>query len=41
MPPEDKPEKWDAADAVAEDMDVAAFIASAPRQSIAAPQNQA
>jgi putative DNA primase/helicase len=41
MPPDDKPDKWDAADAVADGMDVAAFITSAPRQSIAAPQNQA
>ena len=41
MPPDDKPDKWDAADAVVDDMDVATFIASAPRQTIAAPQNQA
>ena len=33
-PPADKPEKWDAADAVAEGMDVAAFIANAGRQAI-------
>ena len=33
-PPAGKPEKWDAADAVAEDMDVAAFIANAGRQAI-------
>ena len=33
-PPADKPEKWDAADAVAEGMDVAAFIAGAGRQAI-------
>ena len=41
MPPDDKPDKWDAADAVVDDMDVVTFIASAPRQTIAAPQNQA
>jgi len=41
MPPDDKPDKWDAADAVVDDMDVATFLASAPRQTIAAPQNQA
>ncbi|HER27442.1 MAG TPA: hypothetical protein ENI69_10075, partial [Rhodospirillales bacterium] len=28
MPPDDKPDKWDAADAVVDGMDVAAFIAS-------------
>ena len=33
-PPADKPDKWDAADAVAEGMDVAAFIANAGRQAI-------
>ena len=33
-PPAGKPEKWDAADAVAEGMDVAAFIAGAGRQAI-------
>ena len=33
-PPADKPEKWDAADAVAEGMDVPAFIAGAGRQAI-------
>ena len=32
-PPADKPDKWDAADAVAEGMDVASFIAAAPRQA--------
>lgn len=31
-PPADKPEKWDAADAVAENMDVAAFLKSVPRR---------
>ena len=31
-PPDGKPEKWDAADAAAEGMDVASFIAAAPRQ---------
>ncbi|WP_339751861.1 AAA family ATPase [uncultured Marinobacter sp.] len=30
-PPADKPDKWDAFDAVAEKMDVAAFLQSAPR----------
>ena len=33
LPPEIKPDKWDAADAVAEGMDVASFIATAPRQA--------
>ena len=32
--PEDKPEGWDVADAVAEGMDVPAFLASAPRMTI-------
>ncbi len=32
-PPDNKPEKWDAADAAAEGMDVASFIAAAPRQA--------
>jgi putative DNA primase/helicase len=41
MPPDDKPDKWDAADAVVEDMDVAAFFVNAPRQTIAAPQSHA
>ena len=41
MPPEDKPEKWDAADAVAEGMDVAGFVLTAARQSIVAPQSSA
>jgi putative DNA primase/helicase len=41
MPPDDKPEKWDAADAVVDEMEVATFIASAHRQTIMAPQNQA
>ena len=36
LPPDDKPDKWDAADAVAEDVDVAEFIATAERQSIRA-----
>ena len=31
-PPADKPDKWDAADAVAEDMDVTSFIVTAQRQ---------
>lgn len=34
VPPEDKPEKWDVADAVAEGIDVPAFLASAPRMTI-------
>jgi hypothetical protein len=34
LPPEDKPEKWDAADAVDEGMDVAEFIATTERQAI-------
>ena len=33
-PPDGKPDKWDAADAVAEGMDVTAFIASAGREAI-------
>ena len=41
LPPDDKPEKWDAADAVTEDMDVAEFIATAKRQSVQAPQSNA
>ena len=41
LPPDDKPEKWDAADAVDGGMDVAAFIATAERQSIAPPLPQA
>ena len=32
-PPDNKPEKWDAADAAAEHMDVASFIAVTPRQA--------
>jgi putative DNA primase/helicase len=34
LPPEDRPEGWDAADAVAEGFDVGAFIAAGPRMSI-------
>jgi putative DNA primase/helicase len=34
MSPEDKPESWDAADAIAEGFDVAGFIATGPRMSI-------
>jgi putative DNA primase/helicase len=34
IPPEDKPEGWDVADAVTEGMDVPAFLASAPRMTI-------
>ena len=41
FPPDDKPEKWDAADAVDEGMDVTAFIEGAPRQSIVIPQSHA
>ena len=33
-PPDEKPDKWDAADAVAEEMDVATFIASAGREAV-------
>ncbi|MDX9859303.1 MAG: AAA family ATPase [Rhodospirillales bacterium] len=40
LPPDDKPEKWDAADAVAEGMDVAGFIATAARQAVR-PENAA
>jgi hypothetical protein len=34
VPPADKPEKWDAADAVAEGIDVATFITSTPRREV-------
>ena len=34
LPPDNKPDKWDAADAVAEHMDVASFIAATPRQAV-------
>lgn len=34
LPPEDKPAKWDAADAVEDGMNVAAFISNADRQSV-------
>ena len=34
IPPEDKPQGWDVADAVAEGMDVPAFLTSAPRMTI-------
>ena len=34
MPPDDKPDKWDAADAVDEGMDVAEFIATGERQTV-------
>lgn len=34
LPPDDKPDGWDAADAVAEGFDVSAFIASGARMSI-------
>lgn len=34
IPPEDKPEGWDVADAVRDGMDVLAFLASAPRMTI-------
>ena len=34
LPPEDKPEGWDAADAIAEGFDVAGFIAAGPRMCI-------
>jgi putative DNA primase/helicase len=34
LPPDDRPEGWDVADAVAEGFDVAAFVASGPRMSI-------
>lgn len=34
LPPEDRPAKWDAADAVAEGLDVAQLIASADRQAL-------
>lgn len=34
LPPDDRPEGWDAADALAEGFDVAGFLASGPRMSI-------
>jgi putative DNA primase/helicase len=34
LPPDEKPEGWDAADALAEDFDVAGFLAAGPRLSI-------
>lgn len=34
LPPDDKPEKWDAADAVDDGMDVAEFIATTERQTL-------
>ena len=36
LPPSEKPDKWDAADAVAEGFDCSAFIASADRRVIKA-----
>jgi len=41
MPPDDKPDKWDAADAITDGMDVAAFITDAERQAVVGPQNPA
>ncbi|MEG3637672.1 AAA family ATPase [Magnetococcus sp. PR-3] len=40
MPPHDKPEKWDAADAIDEEMDVRGFIQQAPRQDDSGPQRR-
>lgn len=37
IPPEDKPEKWDAADAIAEGFDVQGFIASGERITVQSP----
>ncbi|MBF0165078.1 MAG: DUF3987 domain-containing protein [Magnetococcales bacterium] len=34
IPPDDRPEKWDAADAVAEGMDIPAFLATAERRML-------
>ncbi|MBF0182387.1 MAG: hypothetical protein HQM03_20415, partial [Magnetococcales bacterium] len=34
IPPADKPEKWDAADAIAEEMDILSFLATAERQNV-------
>src|SRR5690606_3254255 len=34
LPPDDKPEGWDAADALAEGFDVASFIATGPRITV-------
>src|SRR5262249_35667860 len=34
LPPDDKPPKWDAADAVAEGMDIAQFLATAKRHEV-------
>lgn len=41
MPPDGKTEKWDAADAVIEGMDVTAFVTNAERQDIAVPRSSA
>jgi putative DNA primase/helicase len=41
LPPDDAPEKWDAADAVADGVDVAGFIADADRQAVSTPQARA
>ena len=38
-PPADKPDKWDAADAVAEDMDVTSFIVTAPARPRGLPRS--
>ena len=41
MPPGDKPDKWDAADAVDDGMDVAAFIANTGRQAVVKTRSHA
>ncbi|AFU62862.1 phage/plasmid primase, P4 family [Acidithiobacillus caldus] len=41
LPPDDKPEGWDAADAVAEGFDVAGFVVNGPRMTIQPEQEDA
>lgn len=41
LPPEDRPEGWDAADAIAEGMDVAEFITHGPRAQMHLPADNA
>jgi len=39
LPPEDRPEGWDAADAIADGFDVAAFLTSGPRMEMHLPDD--
>ena len=41
LPPDDKPEGWDAADALTEGFDVAGFLAAGPRVSLQPPADEA